>query len=255
MILIYSIVIFIATFLGALAGLGGGVIIKPVLDLINYHSLTNISFLSTVAVTSMAIISLIKQRNNRKNMNLKVLAIIAFASMLGGIIGNILFDYCLAIFPETAVRNIQAVLLNGLLVFVIISVYKHLTWKVNGVMSYIIIGLLLGTFSSFLGIGGGPINVAVFTIFLGMDVKKATLYSIATILFSQLSKLGTIALTTGFQSFDIEPLLYVIPTALLGGVFGSYYNQKLSNKQVANIFIVTMLIIICMNCIILYINL
>ena len=37
--IIYAIVIFIATFLGACAGLGGGVIIKPVLDLSLIHIL------------------------------------------------------------------------------------------------------------------------------------------------------------------------------------------------------------------------
>ena len=40
--IIYAIVIFIATFLGACAGLGGGVIIKPVLDFIGAHDLYDV---------------------------------------------------------------------------------------------------------------------------------------------------------------------------------------------------------------------
>ena len=37
--IIYGAVIFIATLLGAFVGLGGGVVIKPVLDVINFHPL------------------------------------------------------------------------------------------------------------------------------------------------------------------------------------------------------------------------
>ncbi len=37
-ILMYVLIVFVATFLGAAVGLGGGVIIKPCFDLINMHN-------------------------------------------------------------------------------------------------------------------------------------------------------------------------------------------------------------------------
>ena len=43
-LILYGFVVFLATLLGSFVGLGGGVIIKPVLDVINAHSLTEISF-------------------------------------------------------------------------------------------------------------------------------------------------------------------------------------------------------------------
>ena len=56
-LILYGFVVFLATLLGSFVGLGGGVIIKPVLDVINAHSLTEISFFSSCAVFAMSITS------------------------------------------------------------------------------------------------------------------------------------------------------------------------------------------------------
>ena len=50
---IYSIVIFLSTLLGAFVGLGGGVIIKPMLDVLHMHTLSEIAFFSSCAVLAM----------------------------------------------------------------------------------------------------------------------------------------------------------------------------------------------------------
>lgn len=253
-VLIYITVIFTATLLGALAGLGGGVIIKPILDVINYHNVTDISFLSTAAVTSMALISVYRQKDNVRQVNLKVVILIAGGSMVGGNIGNYIFNQCLYYFSDSAIQVLQAIIMNLLLIFVIISVYNKYEYIVNGTFIYSIIGLVLGITSSFLGIGGGPINVAVFTVFLGVDIKMATLYSIITILFSQVAKLFNIAFTTGFSNYDLSALLYIIPAAIVGGVVGSYLNRKVNKKTITKIFVITVISIISINFIVLYLN-
>ncbi len=55
--LIYFVVIVLANTVGAISGMGGGVLIKPILDLIGVHSVAGISFYSTVAVFTMSIVS------------------------------------------------------------------------------------------------------------------------------------------------------------------------------------------------------
>ena len=47
--IIYTLVILTATSLGAVAGLGGGVIIKPLLDLVGAHDAATINIYSSVA--------------------------------------------------------------------------------------------------------------------------------------------------------------------------------------------------------------
>ena len=46
-LLIYFITIFLSNTVGALSGMGGGVIIKPVLDFLGFHSLNSIAFYSS----------------------------------------------------------------------------------------------------------------------------------------------------------------------------------------------------------------
>ena len=47
---LYSIIIFVACTIGAIVGIGGGVIIKPLLDFIGVHSVEVVGFISTCAV-------------------------------------------------------------------------------------------------------------------------------------------------------------------------------------------------------------
>lgn len=50
---LYGIIIIFATFMGAYVGLGGGVIIKPLLDLIGKDPISIVNFYSTCAVFSI----------------------------------------------------------------------------------------------------------------------------------------------------------------------------------------------------------
>ncbi|MGN1406277.1 MAG: sulfite exporter TauE/SafE family protein [Erysipelotrichaceae bacterium] len=245
---IYAIVIFVATFLGASAGLGGGVIIKPVLDFINVHDLSTISFLSSSAVFTMAVYSTIKQYLNKVKFDYVMIVLVAIGAIIGGNIGSSLFSYLLGIMDNGMLKFMQAVMLAVLLVIVIVNVNtKHKNFCVKSKAVTLIIGLLLGAISSFLGIGGGPINVAVFVFFFSVDMKTATVYSIATILFSQVSKLINIGINTGFGSFDLSLLLFVLPSAILGGIFGTRLNRKASEKMIKTIFNVTVICIILLN--------
>ncbi|MDK6258781.1 TSUP family transporter [Aerococcus urinae] len=63
------IIILIANTIGSISGMGGGVIIKPMLDFINIHSPKEISFFSSLAVFTMSIIS---TRTQIKNNNGKL---------------------------------------------------------------------------------------------------------------------------------------------------------------------------------------
>lgn len=52
--ILFFIVSFLASIAGAICGIGGGVIIKPVLDLFDLASVSTISFLSGCTVLSMS---------------------------------------------------------------------------------------------------------------------------------------------------------------------------------------------------------
>lgn len=63
--LVYGVLIFVATCMGAFVGLGGGVIIKPVLDVINIHPWEQIAFFSYCAFFVMSVTSTAKHLRSK----------------------------------------------------------------------------------------------------------------------------------------------------------------------------------------------
>lgn len=61
--LIFLVVCFGASIVGAICGIGGGVIIKPVLDSFGVLDVTAISFLSGCTVLSMSTYSVLKTKS------------------------------------------------------------------------------------------------------------------------------------------------------------------------------------------------
>ena len=118
--LMYCAVIVCATGLGAIAGLGGGVIIKPLLDLIGVHDATSIGIYSSVAVFTMCIISLAKQARSGFSFDGKVIVAISAGSLLGGILGETIFATATASLDNHAVKAVQAGLLALTLVLILL---------------------------------------------------------------------------------------------------------------------------------------
>lgn len=48
--IIYFLIIIIASGLGSISGMGGGIIIKPLMDSFGYHSVSDIAFYSSFSV-------------------------------------------------------------------------------------------------------------------------------------------------------------------------------------------------------------
>ena len=203
-LILYGFVVFLATLLGSFVGLGGGVIIKPVLDVINAHSLTEISFFSSCAVFAMSITSTTRHIIKKTPIKPSIVLLVALGSVGGGLLGNYLFNYALSVSstPNT-VRGIQSAILAVFLVCVIIFVSGNFkTFNVKNPIAILLSGLLLGTAAAFLGIGGGPINI------ISTYIK------------------------TGFSGFDMKVLLVIIPVAVIGGFIGSILNRKCNEKAI-----------------------
>jgi uncharacterized membrane protein YfcA len=114
----------------------------------------------------------------------------------------------------------------------------------SGAVVSLMVGIFLGVCSSFLGIGGGPINVALIIYLFSVNTKTATVCSLVTILFAQISKLSTVALTTGFADFDLSVAPFMIVGAILGGFIGASFNKKCSEKTVEKTFNLVQLLVL-----------
>ena len=65
-LLIFFAICFCASVIGAICGIGGGVIIKPVLDAFHIMDVSVISFLSGCSVLSMTEYSVVKSKMSKE---------------------------------------------------------------------------------------------------------------------------------------------------------------------------------------------
>ena len=246
----YFLIALGATILGAMAGLGGGVIIKPLLDFLGDYSLSTIGVLSSFTVFSMAVVSIIKQIRYKVKIEVRKTVFIGIGSIIGGVLGDKIINLILKVLSESLVTIVQNFILAILLIFIYIYMNnkeKYKSYKVNNSIACILIGLLLGSIASFLSIGGGPINVCVLALFFSMDTKEAAVNSIITILFSQGSKLITIITTQGLSGFDLTMLPYMIIGGIVGGMIGSKLNKKFNSSAILKVFNIVVLALILLN--------
>jgi len=244
----YFIIVLVATTLGSMTGMGGGVIIKPALDILNDFDISNINVLSSVTVFAMSVVSIIKYIKNGIKINIKMAFLLGLGSVLGGFFGEKIFYVFVKIINNDEIaKSIQSTILIAILLTNFIYVKhnsKFKTFKLKVPVTILLSGVFLGTLSSFLGIGGGPINVSLLMLLFSLNVKEAAAYSIVTIFFSQLSKLANIAVFTGFYIYKLDVLLFMLPASILGGFIGSAMSKTMNMKKVEEIFIMVLLCVI-----------
>lgn len=236
---LYGIIVLFATIIGAVTGLGGGVIIKPLFDLAAQDSATVIGLYSAIAVFTMSLVSINKQRKSGFEFNKKTIGFVSAGSILGGLIGESLFSLCTQNLSNDSVKILQNGLLLITLLFIIVyglNQKKVVTKELRNPFMIFLVGLFLGIISVFMGIGGGPLNVAMFMILFSYIMKESTVYSIVTIFFAQLSKLFLNFVTGTYSLVDWKSTLIIIIVAIIGGYIGTLINQKLSNRTVNNIY-------------------
>ena len=229
-----------ATTLGAISGIGGGVIIKPVLDATSGMSVSAISFLSGCTVLAMTVVSLLRSRGGEVKIEKKQGTLLAIGGAAGGILGKWLFDFVKSAFGNDAVVGtaqsaVMVLLTLGVLVYVL-NKHRVRSLRVENGAACVAIGLALGVLSAFLGIGGGPINLAVLYFFFSMDSKTAALNSLYVILFSQSTSFLSTVLQGKVPAFSVPALIVMMVGGVAGGFLGRSLSKKMDNRKVDILF-------------------
>lgn len=247
--ILYGIVIITATFLGAFVGLGGGVIIKPLLDLIGKDTVDVVNFISTCAVFSMSISSTIKHIRAKTKIDYKFIITLSIGAVAGGTAGSQLFDALLNKFDNSMLKAIQGIILGILLLLsvIYINLKNAKSFNVKNPIGVIAVGLTLGFTASFLGVGGGPINVAFLVLFFSMTMKESAVYSVGIIFFSQLSKLVTMGITGTVPTVNPITIAVAIACAVAGGIIGAMLNKKGSEKAIRTTFSIVVAALVVVN--------
>ena len=122
--MLFFIVSLLASIAGAICGIGGGVVIKPTLDMFHLASVSTISFLSGCTVLSMSCYSVVKgMLAHDSQVDVKTSTPLAIGAALGGIVGQSLFVSVKAMFENA--NTVGAV--QGMVLIMGISLYN--TWR------------------------------------------------------------------------------------------------------------------------------
>ena len=226
--------------IGALAGIGGGIIITPVLAMylgVPMHQAIGVS-LTAVIATSTATSSVYVERglsNIRLGMTLEI------ATTLGAAIAAIVAGFIN--------RQTLAVLFSLFLVYTASSMVKK-AWTTRnqqhdpGIPPYEIkryplglgASLLAGGFSGLLGIGGGPVKVPIMYLFMGVPLRVAT----ATSNFM----IGVTAATSAYIYYGRGDIPLHIAAPIVIGVFtGSLIGARLAPRVRAT-YVLWLLIVV-----------
>ncbi len=242
---LFFTIALVASTIGAISGIGGGVIIKPLMDAFSGLDIAVINFLSGCTVLTMSISSYIRGLKQELKINYKRTIPLALGASVGGIVGKMIFASL-----TTNVALIQSSMLLIINIGVFIYIIKKASIKslhINNIILCCLIGFMLGSVSSFLGIGGGPINIAVLYYFFSMTPKLTAKNSLFIILLSQFSSLAT----TLFSGAMLEVSIWALALMCLGGVIGAIVGGKIDKIMDDDItekfFMVVLLMLILLN--------
>lgn len=246
------LVAFFASVLGKICGMGGGVIIKPVLDAYQAASMAAIHFYSGCTVLGMSCWSVGKAVWKKDSqLDFRVSTPLAVGAAVGGLLGKELYTRLTGGLPDAdMVGGLQALLLfAATLATLIYTIFRRRfsAKQIQGLLPCAAIGLALGALGSFLGIGGGPFNVAALYYFFAMSAKAAAQNSLYIILISQAAGTVKTILSGEVPEIMLPVLLGMILCGILGSEVGGRLNCRLSEKKVSLLFQGAMVLVLGLN--------
>ncbi|MHA1378826.1 MAG: sulfite exporter TauE/SafE family protein [Candidatus Helarchaeota archaeon] len=246
--IIYFVMILIglcSSLLGSLLGVGGGFINVPSLIFLGYPDYsTAISLFAILFNGSTASIF-----NFQKELiDFKLVILFVPTAIIGGIIGVFIFNYVISIDI-----NIFKLIFTFFLIVLGLKIFfkkdqesdeekiiktedidrKHAFYGV-------LIGLSIGFFGSFLGIGGGTIGVPAYILVFNVSTHVAIATSLFLMIFTSISGIITYFLQGNLPDFAIFFGIFLVIGVLIGANIGSRLAYKLKGKKIRKIYGVIM---------------
>jgi uncharacterized membrane protein YfcA len=103
------------------------------------------------------------------------------------------------------------------------------------------IGFAAGAFSSLFGVGGGTVMVPLLVLWRGFNEKRATGTSLLAIVIIATYAVISYAF---FGTVDVQKGILIGIPAVGGVLFGTYIQQKLSDRVLSGMFSALMIIVV-----------
>ena len=246
-------VCFFSCVVGAICGIGGGVIIKPVLDTLGLFSVSTVSFLSGCTVLAMSGYSVIRSiAEGEQEIDLHRGTFLGLGAALGGLAGKSLFQSIARSLsdPERlgAIQACALFLAIGATLFYTVNKARLRTYHFQQGSACLSSGFILGLLSAFLGIGGGPMNLMLLSFCFSMPTRQAAQNSLYIIVLSQSASVLTTLFTGTVPPFSWPVLTGMILIGIAGGAVGRRINKGIRDEVVDKLFL-SLLVLIMGICI------
>lgn len=234
----FGIIAFLSTVIGAIVGVGGGLVIRPMLGFFDVAK-GLASFSSASCVFCMGIVSLITTVRKGARIQLRETVVLALGSICGAFMGGA----CIKLVSGDFIKI--GYIFAMVFVLACMAARKYMPRiKLKNPLLQFIAGIVTGGLSGFFGIGGGPFQMTALLLLFDLEPKEAAVQSIFIALLTTVSSLIQYAVS-GYWDFSLA--VYMVPMAILGGFIGGLLNRKFSNKYVSVLFNATVVFIILMQ--------
>lgn len=234
--LIYAVVGLMAGFIAGLFGVGGGLIIVPVLAwLFNYQELLSDYVMQMAIGTSLATIVMSATASSyAHHRKLAVNWQIVKSMGMGILLGALLGAGVAKLLASSTLRNVFAIfeLLVAVQLFSQVKVQEHT--HLPGKTGLGLTGVVIGTISAIVGIGGGSLSVP-FLRWCGIGMQKAVATSAALGLpIAIFGVFGFILMGAGVPDLPAYSLGFVYFPACIGmgvfSVFAAPWGAKMAHR-------------------------
>jgi len=220
------ILVLVGILVGTLSGffgIGGGMILIPILMFLGIDIKTAIG----ISIVQMVFSSLYGSYLNHKKGSLIVGEGIWVG--VGGFVGGFVGAYVFNMIPATILEYTFL----GLLTFALFRLFSAKpsddeTVKTLNSMVLFSVGILIGVFAIALGVGGSILLTPILAGFLHYPIKKAVSAGLFFVAFSSVAGLVS-HLSAG--TIDLERGIYVAVASLLGVFIGIWLKDKVSASK------------------------
>ncbi len=232
-----AVIGLVGGFMAGLVGIGGGIVIIPLLVYVaglQVNLATGISMVQAFFATSSGLV--IHRRNRTIDTRLGVL--LGIVGVVGALFGSFGSKYV----PDVTLLTVYfcLVIVAVILMFMAPKGSEEKEYKVFFPLAGVL-GLIVGALAGMLGVGGGfimtPLMISVLRIPTRVAVGTSLLMILPTTFSGSIGKIAT-------GQFDLSIAAVVIVGSIIGAQFGGRANSRLDPKSVRLALTVLLIIIL-----------
>ncbi|WP_084301926.1 sulfite exporter TauE/SafE family protein [Desulfonatronovibrio hydrogenovorans] len=233
-------VIFLASFVLSMAGLGGGLVFAPLFVLIGFGQTPAVasSLLLNALGASTASYVYIRSRLVDFSLSIPLIITSGLAAPVGALVNNMVDQkyFMLVLSLVILAAGLRMLIASGMQPG---SINQKHVWSMTRLIQSSLMGLIIGFIGGMLGIGGGVFVVPLLVYFLHVHPKTAAATTAFIVCFSSFAGFFTHA---AMEALDWKFLILAGLFSSAGGLLGSrLMSTKLSGNFVKRLFGVILL--------------